>query len=225
MKLDKLEFAVYGLLSIVFALALYFGLTDEEYYTNVFVVEDGAVEYVTALMLLIVSLLSLFRLVTMRRNKQGLWLFGTFGFFVLFLFGAGEEISWGQRIFQVESGEFFRENNAQAETNVHNLVVDGTKINKLIFGQLLTLIIMLYLIVSPMLYRKAIWFKNLANRFAVPIVHWHHTIAFLICTGIVLLIPSPKKWEVYELAIGVVFFLIFINPLNAQSFKDNLSSK
>ena len=40
---------------------------------------------------------------------------------LIFIFGAGEEISWGQRIFNVESSEYFLENNAQGETNLHNM--------------------------------------------------------------------------------------------------------
>lgn len=38
-------------------------------------------------------------------------------FFVI----AGEEISWMQRVFQVESTEFFLERNSQGEMNLHNL--------------------------------------------------------------------------------------------------------
>ena len=34
---------------------------------------------------------------------------------------AGEELSWGQRIFQWSTPEFFKENNWQSETNLHNL--------------------------------------------------------------------------------------------------------
>ena len=33
----------------------------------------------------------------------------------------GEEISWGQRIFDIETPEFFRRHNLQKETNLHNL--------------------------------------------------------------------------------------------------------
>ena len=54
-------------------------------------------------------------------------------------FGAGEEISWGQRIFHIESSKFFNENNSQKETNLHNMIVDGVKLNKLIFSNLLSI--------------------------------------------------------------------------------------
>jgi hypothetical protein len=40
---------------------------------------------------------------------------------VFLLFVCLEEISWGQRIFAVRTPEWFQENNAQEELNVHNL--------------------------------------------------------------------------------------------------------
>ena len=71
---------------------------------------------------------------------------------LVFLFGAGEEISWGQRIFNTESSEFFLKNNAQQETNLHNLVVGGVKINKLVFGKGIAIFIVLYLVVFPIIW-------------------------------------------------------------------------
>ena len=92
-------------------------MTKPEYFNNTCTGEDQTVEYGTAIMLLCVSLLCLFRLFTMSKGKSITWKIGVFLFSLLFLFGAGEEISWGQRIFGIESGEYFMQNNAQKETN------------------------------------------------------------------------------------------------------------
>ncbi|WP_340199210.1 hypothetical protein [Ascidiimonas sp. W6] len=219
--LTKTEKTGYLFLILVFAAALYFGFTNLNYFDTGFSVEDGPVEWGTTIMLFCLSILCFYRLATIGKYKNKLWLLGTFLFGLLFFFAAGEEVSWGQRIFDVESGAFFKENNAQGETNLHNLVVEGKKINKIIFSQLLMLVMVLYLIVSPILYRKTKWFKNLADLFAVPMVKWHHTIAFIISTILVALNPSSRKWEVYELAFGVIFFLIFLNPFNPSIFKKN----
>ena len=43
------------------------------------------------------------------------------GMAVLFVFGAGEEISWGQRVFGVETPAGLAAVNVQGETNLHNL--------------------------------------------------------------------------------------------------------
>ena len=91
--------------------------------------------------------------------------------------------------------------------------------DKIIFSQLLMVAMVVYLLVLPVLYRKKDWAKNLVDKFAVPVVKWHQTIAFIASTIIVAIIPPSRKWEVYELAFGVIFFLIFLYPLNDYIFK------
>jgi len=218
-RTDKLA---YLFLLIVFSLGIYYANTDLNYFDTVYTKEDGFAEYGTAFLLFCIAALLIYRLIKFFSNKKPLWKIGILLMALIFIFGAGEEISWGQRIFNVESSEYFLENNAQGETNLHNMVVDGKKINKLIFSQLLTAILIIYLIITPFLYRKIAWIKNLINTFAVPIPQWHHTFAFLITTTIVLaLMPSDRKWELYELAFGVIFLLIFLNPFNKYIYETN----
>ena len=216
---SKIEKIAYSILLAIVLFGLILGLWDDIYFDVNYAQEDGPVEWGTAIMLFGIFALSLYHLLTLWNTKKILWKVGTFLFVVLFLFAAGEEISWGQRIFGVESSEFFIENNAQGETNLHNLVVGEKKINKIIFSQLLFLVMFLYLLITPILFRKFSWFKDLANKFAVPIVKWHHTIAFIVVTVLVALNPASRKWEVYELAFGAIFFLIFLSPLNKEIFE------
>jgi len=49
------------------------------------------------------------------------------GFAALFFFGAGEEISWGQRILGLETPEVVSEINNKNEINLHNLDLFGSK--------------------------------------------------------------------------------------------------
>ncbi|MCB0374305.1 MAG: hypothetical protein KDD04_00125 [Sinomicrobium sp.] len=209
----------YLFLIIVFGIGLYFGFTDVAYFDTVITVEDGPVEYGTAIALLTVSLLCFYRLIKLWRFNAVMWRIGLLAFALLFFFGAGEEISWGQRIFNIDPGNFFRENNAQGETNLHNLVVGGKKVNKIVFSQLLMIVMVLYLLIAPVLYRKINRVKALADSFAIPVVKWHHTIAFLCVTALVVILPSERKWELYELAFGILFFLIFLYPLNHIIYK------
>lgn len=220
-NLSRIEVFGYMFLIITFVNSLYFGFTDATLFNEHYAQEDGLVENETALMLLLVSVLSVYHLIKLWKFKKPLWKVGTLIFAILFFFAAGEEISWGQRIFGVESSEFFLQNNAQGETNLHNMVVGDTKINKLIFSQILMIVMVLYLVFVPVLYRKVRAIKNLADTFAVPIVEWRHTIAFIVCTILVSIIPADRKWEVYELAFGIIFFLIFLNPLNRHIFQKN----
>lgn len=217
----KVEKLAYLFLILIFGLGIYYSNTNLQYFDEVFAREDGFIEYGTALLLFCSSLLLFSRLIKLFKFKKNLWKIGIFFMAMVFLFGAGEEISWGQRIFNVESSQYFLENNAQGETNLHNMVIEGKKINKIIFSQLLTLILVIYLIITPFLFRKIEAIRNLANLFAVPIAKWHHTITFLVITLLVTLMPSERKWELYELAFGLIFLLIFLGPLNKNIYRLN----
>jgi len=202
--LTTIDKVAYLFLIVIFGLGIYFAKTDLTFFDEVYTREDGLIEFASALFLLASSLLLLFRFFKLFKHKELFW----------------KEISWGQRILNVESSQYFIENNAQGETNLHNLVVGETKINKLIFSQILTAVLVIYLIIAPFLYRMFGWIKNLANKFAVPIVQWHHTIAFLIGTGLLVFITSTRKWEIYEFAFSVIFLLIFLNPFNKEIYRD-----
>ena len=216
--LTNIDKIAYLFLILIFGLGIYFANTNLQYFDEVYTVEDGFVEGGSAIFLFVSSMLLLYRFFKLFKHKDLFWKIGILAMAIIFFFGAGEEISWGQRIFNVESSDYFLENNAQGETNLHNMVVDGTKINKLIFSQLLTFILVIYLIITPFLFRKYNWVKNLANKFAVPIVQWHHTISFLVGTILLVFITSNRKWEIYELAFSVIFLLIFIKPLNKEIY-------
>ena len=208
---DKIGYAVLSLFVIV---GLISGLTNVDFFENRFAVEDGIVEWSTALLLAASSIYLFSKAYVLARSNAKFWVICTILLGALFFFGAGEEISWGQRIFGIQSSEFFEEHNAQKETNLHNLVVGETKVNKLIFGQILTAILVIYLIIIPFVYKKWEWLGKLIKLFAVPLPQWHHTLAFLLLTGLINIIPSSKKWEVYELGFALIFFLIFFNPSN-----------
>jgi len=88
--------------------------------------EDGIVEYLGSIFFLIAAII-FFRLTFLSLH----WTNTFFGkstkiniFFallgILFFFGFGEEISWGQRIFDWSTPQLFLEYNAQKEMNFHN---------------------------------------------------------------------------------------------------------
>ncbi|MGV6846103.1 MAG: hypothetical protein ACWA42_08260 [Lutibacter sp.] len=215
-RTDKLG---YIFIIISYAIGIYYAKTNVSFFENHYCVEDGFVENSQFILLLTSSILLFVYFFKLFKYKSIYWKVGVLLFALAFFFASGEEISWGQRIFNIQSSEYFLENNAQHETNLHNMVVDGEKVNKLIFSQLLTIMLAFYLLILPVLYRKVNWIKKLINQFGVPVVKWHHTIAFLVATALLVFIHSDKKWELYELAFAVTFFLIFLNPLNQSIYK------
>lgn len=76
--------------------------------------EDGLFEYLTSICFFTAAIF-FFRTFLLSRNLYFLF------FFVIFLFGAGEEISWGQRIFNFKTPDLLYNLNEQHEFNLHNI--------------------------------------------------------------------------------------------------------
>jgi hypothetical protein len=86
--------------------------------------EDGPVEYLGAAGLFVAAICFFVAFIRARRARTGLILkLSLLVLAAVFLFGAGEEVSWGQRIFGVETPESIAEANKQDEITVHNLTL------------------------------------------------------------------------------------------------------
>lgn len=97
--------------------------------------EDGFFEMLTAIFFFIASI-SFFYLYFKDRLGNNFYILKTKKniFFlllgILFLFGSGEEISWGQRIFNIETPQALKEINTQKELNIHNIAIFHGDIEK-----------------------------------------------------------------------------------------------
>ncbi len=94
---------------------------------SILIAEDGVIEYATMLFYLGGSILAVYSLkyVTLLSfsNKQKLWIKIVISLFAIGLFViAAEEISWGQRIFNIDTPEHLKEVNTQKELTIHNNV-------------------------------------------------------------------------------------------------------
>jgi hypothetical protein len=198
------------LISIVYAIYLRYFVGTDVYLD--FVREDGIVEYATFFFLLFSSMVCLYRVIQYSKEKKRLWILTWALLAGLFFFAAGDEISWGQRIFGIQSSEFFQEHNKQAETNLHNLVVDGYSLNKIIFSQFLFVVLAIYFLFLRLMVSKIPFIRNLVNKFHVPLPRMFHIIIMLAATLTILTIQFTKDSELNELSFSMVFFLIFLNP-------------
>ena len=210
-------------LAIVLGILVY-GLVllhkDQEAFL-VWIREDGLVEWLTVVVLLIMSAFSGIMSYAFGRSQPGsgaktVWLLLAF----LCFFGAMEEISWGQRILGIESPEWFLKHNAQGEINVHNLLICGVKLNKLVFGKILSVLIGIYLLVVPLLYRLGERFKDFADNWRIPIAQNYQV---FLCLIVVLLVQPhlrlvAKAGELRELCMCFVFLLILLHPYNHEVF-------
>lgn len=219
-NLSLLEKLALGYISIFTLIGFAWSYIDHDSFKHYFVVEDGFTEWSTVVFLLIGLYVCVQRVWLLKGQKPFSFLFMTSLLAVFFFFGAGEEISWGQRIFDVESSEFFTENNAQGETNLHNLMIGDTKLNKVIFGRGIGILLFLYLAVLIPLYRTKDSVKQFMDKFAVPIAQNYQIAAYIILLLLVqVIMASSKKGEMLEFAGSVIFLLNVAFPYNKSNFE------
>lgn len=215
-NLGVLEKIIVGflLISIIYALYVYF--TDSAFF-DALVWEDGFYETLTSIFLFIASFTLLAKFFTYQKGKKTAWKIGVLMMAIGLFFGAGEEISWGQRIFGITSSDFFTQNNAQQETNLHNMVVGDVKLNKLIFSNLMSVAFGIYFLVLPILWKKSPRMKTLLDNFGISVPRAVHVIIFIIATLLVLIpIDHSRKWEIWEYVFALIMFLIVFNPWNSK---------
>ena len=212
-KLSLLEKWILALTLIILLIAfglLYFNPASLDTYLG----EDGIVEWLTVGGLLAGSLVCFNRFIALFKKKNWWFLVVTFFLGILLFIAAGEEISWGQRILGIKSSEYFLKNNAQGETNIHNLVVNGVKINKLVFSTILIAVLTIYLVLIPILYKTNKSVKNFMDNSGVPIARLYQIISFLIVFGISGLLKHDRNPELLECGAAALFFLIISFPVN-----------
>ncbi len=84
--------------------------------------EDGPVEYATFIIYFVTIIFSLLSAKIFFKRGKKRYGFLYFAMALVFIFIAMEEISWGQRIINLDLSEFFAESN-QEEMNIHDLPV------------------------------------------------------------------------------------------------------
>ena len=119
---DALAGALYSKVSLYGAVFLYLNIIlltclhayDVQAYGNL-TAEDSWVENGTAFLFFLTALL----LLETAASRRPAWpyILGA----LAFVFAAGEEISWGQRIFLFETPDYLRERSRQDEFNLHNI--------------------------------------------------------------------------------------------------------
>ncbi|MGZ8509761.1 MAG: hypothetical protein ACXWWA_05265 [Chitinophagaceae bacterium] len=214
-KLSTIEIAILAVAIIVLAAGFILFYADKLLFDQ-YVQEDGIAEWLTVAGLLSGSIACFSRFKKLFFKRSRLFLLVTFCLGLFLFFSSGEEISWGQRILGIKSPEYFEKNNAQQETNLHNLVVSGVKINKLVFSLMLVIGLGMYLVFAPVLYHKNKAIKKIINASGVPVPRLYQSISFLLLFLLSSLIPDGKKAELLECSGALLFFLIMLYPENKE---------
>jgi hypothetical protein len=217
-ELNKTEKIVLSFVGYIVTMGLFISYANIDLFKNHYVAEDKTIEWLTFVILLAMSLIC-FKRYKLLKNKRGkLFSLCTLAASFIFLFGAGEEASWGQRQLKFTVPQFFVDNNSQHEANIHNLVVNGKKINKIIFGTGLAVVVSSYLLLLPYYYRRKKGLAKKVDELALPIAQYHHVFAYLLLFIITSLIPTSKRGELLEFGGVSIFLLILLFPLNKKIF-------
>lgn len=219
----KIEISILSFAALGVGLGLYISIIDPHAFRNQYVNEDGIIEWLTVVALVLCFLVGCKRLMNLpaQRPLRFKIMVGLLTAFCLF--GAGEEISWGQRIFDIETPEALKSINRQEETNLHNLVIisDGKKynLNKIIFGTGLAIAMTIYLAVLTPLYRRKPAVRDWLDNMAVPMPENHHIIAWISLLAVVeLLVDHSKRGELIEFGGTWIFLLNVTYAYNAKIF-------
>ncbi len=218
------------LVAAFLAFAMVLSRVNPTAYLEEFSAEDHFIEWFTSLVLFGAFAVSLHRLVTAAhlfswRGKAVLAFVA-----LLALFGAGEEISWGQRIFDIETPAALKARNAQEELNLHNLTfeIGGEvyKVNKVVFGRGLTLALLFYLLVMTPLHRRNPRARALIDSWAIPMPALHQVVAYILVVAVVeSLVQTSRRGEMTEFAGAIVFMLNVVFPANRAIYRTGPTSR
>lgn len=224
------ELKFYALIAAVFVLLSYsvYLIFDENTIINLGR-EDGLFENLTAIFFFTAAI---FFLRTYLKSRNIYFLL----FFLIFLFGAGEEISWGQRIFHIHTPDYWGKMNKQHEINIHNLKLFNAcskhgleKLLSINFQYKLFWFFYAFLLPISVLFLQPVSLITQKIRLPVPpitigiffIISWlifRLTLSFLLPRGMTI----PYYWvinEIMECNSALIFMLLsvyfFKNSINA----------
>ncbi len=216
------ERVIYALIVIIISVGVLLAQTSPEFLENYYLAEDGILEWLTVSILLFCAYLCFQRLYILKPVRSAHFLLSLIIIGLGFIFCAGEELSWGQRIFSIETPDWLKEKNQQHEINVHNLMVGDVSINKVIFGKILSVSLAIYLFVLPFLCNRFSRLNNTVEGFGLPLPTRTQALAFLPALILPdLLISSGESDELREICGCLMIVIMFCFPKNAHIYSLN----
>ena len=218
-KLTGIEIATYAFVLVIVVIGIIISLVNREFLEAKYIREDGLIEWLTVIGFVVGGLVCFRRALALRRAKPMGFITLTILLGLAFMFIAGEEISWGQRIFRVKTPEWMQQRNTQEEMNLHNLKIGDVKVNKLLFSQLAAVVMVLYFAVLMPFYGSKPSLARLVNALAIPVPKLHQTAACIVMLALVqLLVMSSRRGELAEFGGAFLFTIIVALPSNFATF-------
>jgi hypothetical protein len=198
-----------GIVINLFVLLLAVAWSDQRASLDRLLVEDGIVEWMQFLCFTVIAGLLAFTFSErLKRGDRGvLELLALGGLSLLCALAALEEISWFQRILDVQSPEFFLQNNRQAETNIHNLAVGEGSLHKNVLLKLIFITGITHNLILPLVARAKPGVQRWVEKLGLYLPPLSASVAYLVLVALShLLIEHPRKGELGEM-FGAVHYL------------------
>jgi hypothetical protein len=214
MKRENLgKFAFYSLLFIFSLGVVWLNFYHVKFLSHL-AKEDGIVEYLTAIFYFIAS--GLFVLI----NKENRFKNVFFWFLAAMCFAiAGEEISWGQRIFDIQTPAELNSINVQNEFNIHN--INGIHQNVRMVGVAIVSAICYFIPISNWKLPK---FKALYQKWSVPVFPlWliglvTVSLMFMVVPRYIFHVNIFNIDEIAELQLALAFMLYALSFAPIENF-------
>ncbi len=171
--------------------------------------EDRLAEWMQFLSFSVIAVLIGF--VAVDRARRGPFLrlevLALFGLSALVALAALEEISWFQRVLAVESPDFFRQHNKQAETNLHNLAMGGASLHKVVLLKLIFIVGITHNLVLPLLARSRPGIRRFVESIGLYLPPLSVSLVYLLLVILShTLLTHPRQGELGEM-FGAVHYL------------------
>lgn len=141
---------------------------------------------------------------------------------IMALIIAAEEISWGQRIFNVETPGILSEHNLQKEVTIHNLVAFNTVNQKL--HTIASYLILMYLVFSLVVFASKPGLEEKLTSIGLPLIPIKLIPVFLLAPYFFIFYPTSKADEIGELFLGIAVLIwatdLFLASTESKRFNN-----
>jgi len=176
-------------------------------------IEDGIVEWMQFLCFTVIAMLLGFafferlKRADRRIDRNLLELLALGGLSLLCALAALEEISWFQRILNVQSSEYFLQNNRQGETNIHNLAVGSGSLHKNVLLKLIAIAGLTHNLILPLVARFKPGVRTWVEKLGLYLPPLSASVIYLVLVALShALIEHPRKGELGEM-FGAVHYM------------------
>ena len=213
------EQLIYLSVVVTFAVGLVLQLAAPDLLESFYLAEDGFLEWLIVVIFAFLAGVCFWRAARLRRIRSTAFVVVSVFLGLVFLFGIGEELSWGQRIFGIETPAPLKQYNKQQELNIHNLKLGGISFNQVIFGWLLFLGLALYLLLLPWLAARYEQVRGWVDQLGLPLATRLQALAFLP----VLILPqqllaSKESDELAEVCGAMLLVAVFCYARNRSIY-------